>query len=1105
MAAIMLTMLIRAAAGADLLLPQLRIYDTGSGLSQGSVLDIVQDAAGYIWLATQDGLNRFDGYNFEVVRPGLQDNNTQQFYKALALSGHTLYAGSWGGGLWSVDVQTFHYSYLGLRNLEIRDLTVDSTGRLWIATYGQGVFLLQPDGGFQQFFLPETAEVNVLLAHPEGGLFAGTDEGLFRYDEASSTFVVCLCVSDRTTQPERVTSALAAHRDRQIWIAFQKGLMLYDFADNTILAEYSSDTHPELGDDNILSLYDDGEFLWIGTSIGGLYRLTLNNNSILHYTNQQSQPLSSIHSIVQDYEGNFLLGANGSFGIHTPIEPFWNALVNDPEDASSLPVNQLWQLLQDKAGDLWMGSASGGLIRFEAASGRYRVYRNNPADPASLANNEVFSIMEDDEGRIWCGTNAGLSILDPVSGTFKTYVNDPEDNRSLSANSVWCVFKDSRQRIWVGTRTRGLNLYNPATDDFTRYAANPGTPGALQSNFIYTMFEDSTGSLWVGTIGGGLHRMGEDLSFKNYRSNPAVSTSLPNDFVLFIDEYTPGQLWITTNGGGIALFDSASGEFSVYQERDGLPNNVVYAMLPDDAGRYWLSTNNGISVFYPDTATFRNFNMSDGLPWLEFNGKSYVRTAEGLLYFGSTNGLLQIDPERLVKNLYQPLVRLQQLRVNYEPVAVEIALKEGLLGSYFNQLVLRPEHRHFSVGFSSSSYAAPLKNQYRYMLRGFDSEWIYPDDRRAGYTNLPAGTFRLEVQGSNNDGIWSVQSAVLELQVIPVWYENRLYQVLFAAFVLVATGLLIYTRIRALKLKNIGLIKVISNLAHELNSPLGAMNSSTAMMEADLDALLAPEQLRRMFRLDNTEQRLTDSVKLEAELRGVFDTRSDLEPVQKQELSGLLAMYGFRLGEYQAWLQQQSAGQLAKAASAAGILSALAIHNEALRKADNVITTLKIFTRTVSDTAFETIDLSAQLILAAQRLEGKLGSLVELQVDVQDGLQLSGLKHQLELVWDALLSNAMDASLERQNSRIVLRAAGEGNVITVIISDNGPPIPFFRRHKIFRPFYTTKAEGAGRGLGLSVSRLIIQVHQGSISFTTSPALTTFTVHLPLNAEGAAHE
>jgi len=466
-------------------------------------------------------------------------------------------------------------------------------------------------------------------------------------------------------------------------------------------------------------------------------------------------------------------------------------------------------------------------------------------------------------------------------------------------------------------------------------------------------------------------------------------------------------------------------------------------------------------------------------------------------------------------------VRLQQLCINNEQVPVLDELSGGRLVSYLDRLVLRPEHRQFSVHFSSSSYTAPRKNQYRYRLLGFDTDWISSDDRRASYTNLPAGSFRLEVQGSNNDGLWSSRSAFLEIKVIPAWYKNRVYQAIFVVIVLGLAVLVIYSRIHALKRNNQTLIMLISNLAHELNSPLGVLGSSSAVIDAELAALLAPAGLaglspspaatldlaglRRLFQLDDTERRLADCVKTEPEIHAVLEARNDLDQGQKRELAAVLAMHGFRLGQYTEQLLALPAGELFRIAAAAGILSALSLNGEALRKADNVITTLKIYTKAVSDAAFEQFDLKAQLLMVARRFEGKLGQLAELRLEVQDGLYLSGLVQQLELVWDALLSNAIDAALERPGSRIDLRAVREAETVVVSVSDNGPRIPLWRRHKIYRPFYSTKQAGAGRGLGLTVARLIVQAHGGTIRFSSFKSLTTFTVCLPVKARSSHHE
>ncbi len=1116
-ALIIIFLLYSFSLNAENILPNNRSFNTNQGLSQGNVLDVVQDSLGYLWLATQDGINKYDGYNFTVLRPGIDNGNTQQFYRCLAVNKEYLYAGSWGGGLWKIHLATDLAEFIGFSNMDICSLKFDDQGVLWIAVSNTGIFSLSSKGEIQKYSFDKKTVINTLFYHPSGFIFAGTNNGLFRLDPEKNRFIECLSITSRKTLEEKNVLSLEFHDSDSLWIGTQKGLILWNFHTNTIEV-FTSQSHPDLTDDNISKIFQYSNELWIGTYSKGLYTLDLKTNNFNNFSKlSKNEDISQILAMNADFEGNLIIGTNGSLIFHNPSPIFWQALIHEPANNTSLPGNEVWQLYTDSADNLWIGTNNKGLVKHDSDTGQFVSYSHDPGDPTSISNNTVFSVLEDSEQRIWAGTNSGLNVLNQETGQFKLYLNDAEDESSLSGNSIWSIFQDSNGTIWVGTRAHGLNQYIPETDSFKRYYAEPGNPQALQSNFIYTIFEDNQKRLWIGTIEGGLHKLNTDTGvFTHYKNNPQDDRSLPNDFVLSITQFSEDQLWITTNGGGIALFTISDEKFKSYQKQDGLPNNVVYSMVESTPGIYWLSTNNGLSELNSSDMTFRNFDMHDGLPWLEFNGKSYSKTRNGNIYFGSNEGILLIMPNKLRHNSYKPIIRIQNLEINNSPISPgetvggKVVLEKNI--AYTSNLNLYPEYQQFSVEFSNSSYMTPRKNEYRYILEGFDKKWIYTNSqhRKVSYTNLPPGNFTLIVEGSNNEGIWSLNSARLGIKVIPIWYKNPIIQLFFILITSLLIFIIIYRRYKNIQRKNYALIQVITNLAHEMNSPLGAIGASIFSLKNETDKVtdqylkllnglennISPNRIKEMFSFSDPNSIILNTNTSTQQLNNIFKNRTDIKTEVLDDIIDRLVLFGFKTQKYGTLLKNLPIDDIDIIVTIAGIHNSLLISEESINKTSKVINTIKIFSKSSSVFNKVSYNIKLQIEQIIKNFKGKMDKIADISISISDNLEINANKNQMDMVWENLITNALDSASEQKDGFVIIESEKKDDKIFVKVIDNGPVIPRRIRKKVFKPFFSTKITGKGRGLGLNVTKQIIEYHNGMISFSTNKKQTVFTVTLP---------
>ena len=392
-------------------------------------------------------------------------------------------------------------------------------------------------------------------------------------------------------------------------------------------------------------------------------------------------------------------------------------------------------LLVDSRGDLWAGTVSGGLNRFDAATETFTRYLHDPGDPTTISANGVTSIVEDREGSIWVGVyRGGLNRLDRETSLFTRFRHADDDPSSLSSDRVTSIHEDRDGVIWVATEDRGINRLDRTSETFTHYRHDPEDPQSLSGDDAFIVAGDQADNLWVGTRSSGLN------------------------------------LW--------SLADRRRGHdvFRRYSTSEGLANPQVLAMVDDGHGQLWVATNRGLSRFSLENNSFVNFDASDGLQSDEFNFGAALRASDGQLYLGGINGFNAFFPTRVLSNPYVPPVVLTDFLKFNTPVDL------GRLTARVDQISLTYKDSVIAFRFAALDYTAPEKNRYMYKLEGFDLSWVDARDlRQATYTNLHPGTYLFRVRGSNNDGIWNDNGLEVTLVVPPPpwlrWWAKLLYAI----------------------------------------------------------------------------------------------------------------------------------------------------------------------------------------------------------------------------------------------------------------------------------------------------------------------------------------
>lgn len=860
-------------------------YLLEEGLSQSAVHDVVQDRIGFMWIATEDGLNRFDGAAFEVYRSDPEDPNS--------LSGNIT-----------------------------SDLYVDHLGMLWIGTYRNGLNRLNPASKQFTRYVHDPAnpnslsddEVTAIVQDQSGILWIGTNAGLNRFDPETHTWNHYRSSAD---DPDSLSSdtVLSMLEDSSgvLWIGTGVGLDRMDRDDGgfTHFKNDPADRTSLRGTGVISILEDSSGTIWVGTANGGLNRFNPQDETFDHYLHdpEDDGTLASdyVNAIFEDAWGILWVGTNqglnwfdqqshsfvrqkhnpdvshslrddnvlcisgdrsGGLWIGTAYrglsrydrrsEQF--ALIQSvPNQGNSLSHNFVWSIVQGREGELWFGTNGEGLDRFDRDLGRWTHYRHDPEDPDSLSHDTVTAVHEDGEGILWVGTGGGgLNRFDPAEGRFRHYRHDPTDPSSISSDVVFLIHEDHQGDLWVGT-IDGLNKLDRDTGRFTRLLHNPDDPSSISDDVIGgAIYEDQSGFLWVGTQKG-LNKFDRNTGmFTRYLHERENPQSLGHDIVFSVLQDSSGVLWIGTFGGGLDRLDPQSDTFTHYRVADGLPNDSVYGILEDADGYLWLSTNNGLSRFDPRTETFQNFDSSDGLQGREFNFNAYYESPDGEMFFGGINGVNAFYPDRIVANPSVPPIVLTSISQGGEPVALEGDFP------YASEVTFRWPDNYFDFEFAALDFFEPDKHKHAYMLEGFEEDWNHIGARRFGrYTNLPGGTYTLKLKGSNNDGLWNEEGASLHLTIEPPLWEAAWLRILVVVTLAAAVILGYQIRVRRIEARGRELEDQVSERTQALEEKTRQLQVRTREGErqrAELAALdRADEELHRFLDLEQVLQTLVDT------------------------------------------------------------------------------------------------------------------------------------------------------------------------------------------------------------------------------------------------------
>ncbi|PSL34047.1 two component regulator with propeller domain [Dyadobacter jiangsuensis] len=908
-----------------------------NGLSQNSVLAIAQDHAGFMWLGTSYGLNRFDGRNFKIYQhePSVKGSLSGNYIlSALSDSKRTLWVGtSHGLNRYLPESDSFESVLAGkpgeeakLSNNTVNCIFEDSRGIVWVGT-GRGLNELidRQRLRFRQYYggasEPTLAgdDIRCIFEDSQRRLWVGTTTGLTRITLGNNgirfrSFVARM--SKRESEgnaavgypvtgglSDNFVTAVAEDRKGNIWVGTKHGgLNLLDPSTETFTHYQKREGANGLAHNNIRKIFTDkAGKLWIAT-LEGLSILDPATRTFTTYQHEAENPTSlsqnSLYDIFRDANGSVWLGTyyNGVNIVYSHETPF--KVYQAGKSKYSINHNVVSAVVKDRAGNLWIGTEGGGFDHLDIRTGAVRNFRSGPG-ASGMTSNLVKAIVQDKNRGLWIGTHLGG--LNYYNGdTFRAFRNNPADAGSLSSDNVSAVFEDSRGRLWVGTDQKGVDLLDKQTGTFRHFNVGTQAPFKLSGNFVRNFYEDSKHNLWIGTNEGVNVLRSDSGGIEWIRPRGESPEKRFPKIINCVLEDRRGIVWIGSYYGGLTRYDRTSNTFINFTRKDGLPNDNVLGILDDERGNLWISTSNGLSRFDTARRVFKHYTVADGLPGNEFISNTHYQDESGELFFGGLNGLVSFMPAAIETNDFAAPVVFTGLKLFNTPVRIggqdELLQKDiGLT----REITFTHAQNIFTIDFALLNYIKPEKNAYAYRLDGFEKDWNYVKASSVTYTNLPPGTYTFLVKGANNDGIWSKAPASITIHVLPpvwkTWWAYCLYVVAALAVVLFVTRYFYMTALfkREHELHQVKL-NFFTNVSHEIRTHLtliqgpveGLMLARQQDEEVQTNLSLVRKNANRLLRLVSE---LMDFRKAETNHLALHVTHNDLVPF----LRGVFSDFSF--------------------------------------------------------------------------------------------------------------------------------------------------------------------------------------------------------------------
>lgn len=835
------------------------------GLSQSVILDIVQDSTGFLWIATQDGLNRYDGNEIKILKYSPYDSNTvsSNWINALAVGDDsTLWIGTLRSGLDKLNLKTYNFTHFNYSSknqkkiFAINNIIPFQNKYLFISTWGDGFYkinLLNNNVKHYKHNAKNSNSINGDMVHAmilskDKFLWLGTTQGLCKYEIETEHFTQYL--NDSTNKlPENFVITLLEDSNNKIWIGTRKGLCIFNEQTNRLI-KYTSvgSLLNALSDKTIINLYQDTfGYIWIGTWEGGLNRteqsvlfpkIDYTNLHFLKYLNSDTKPYSIsgnyVRKLFEDRSNNLWIGTWGSSLNRTNLKAAkFHTITGNQKDALHTSHNFIRTFTEDSKGRLWIGTAGRGIDIYNPKKNKFTNYTFSKNK--SIGKDRIYSLHTDSQNNIWIGLGDGLVKWNSQKNKFKEF-NIKKDMQGITDNILINGIVEYKNYM-IFSSSIGLITFNKTKKKFSKLLFNKNIK-TNNLDEISCLLKDSKNNLWVGTLKYFLSKLSLEekdntlkvINVSNYL-NKIPKVLKGSKRVNHINEDSEGYIWISTSLG-LYKFDRKNNSLNVLTEKDGLPNDVIYASLEDSDKNIWVSTNKGLARISSMNGNYSivKYDISDGLQDNEFNQSSCYKSAKGILYFGGINGFSFFNPNELKENTFIPNPVITQIKI----LNKEIPNLNKVISS--KKLIVDYSDKMLTFTLAALEFTNPSKNKYAYKLEGFDEFWIYSgNERHATYTNLNPGKYTLKIKASNDDEIWSKGIDALNITVKPpFWMTWWFITFSIATIFLILFFIHRYRVKRLLEMERLR-IKIASDLHDEVGPLLTQISITADTINYDTD------------------------------------------------------------------------------------------------------------------------------------------------------------------------------------------------------------------------------------------------------------------------------
>ena len=1115
--------------------------DEGYGF--GNTWAIMEDSEGFMWFATEDGLIKYDGYNFTIYRNDKLDSSSISSNFSMVLLEdryNQVWIGTFGGGLNLYDRKTdtfrsFMYDSehsFSLPHNRVKTLLESQDGNIWIGTEGAGVVLLDPnpeklqDVKFKPFVHPQinTKDPNILMIRDIEEDIAGN-----------------------------------------IYIASLSGVIITDKSRKNVTHLQKGNNYPNvLSSNSILSIHiDSKERVWLGTLDEGLdlylpvekrvvrYKPSKETNSLNHY---------EVGTITEDNTGNIWLGTDDGLSKIDdssdliPANRFTNYFY-EPLNENSLLSNSVKIVYVDSKNSLWAGTYYGGINVYNPNLYKFTSIRNKPWLSTSLSHNNVTSFAEDDHGNLWIGTDGGgVNLLKNAKNNI--YGDDFIDiniRRSINQKpetKVKTMKFDHDGNLWIGFWVGGLYSYNLRTNKMSYFGPNDITNSGLEGIRILDLDVDQNNNMWVATFDQGIGFFNRSTGkFKNYlpteKSNVGVKGERFNSLIidsknrvwaggdlgglnLYNKEYDAfdrievgellnknisilslmenknGEICVGTVASGMFIYNPETKSVKNFTEDSGLLNSVIHAMLEDNSGNFWLSTNNGLSVLNTTSNTFTNYTKTDGLQGNQYNNGSSYKLSNGLILFGGTNGWDAFYPDSIRKSDKVERIIFTNFWVNGKLVSLND--ENSILSNHLNSLEpinLKHDQKSFTVEFGMLDYDFSPVNQYAYFLEGFDTEWQdIGIDRKAVFTNLSPNDYKLKVKATNHDGFWIEKPEVLVINIIPAWWQTSYFRISVLMLAAILLYLIYRIRINFLINQSKKLERIVEHRTAELKSKNVDLHEKHNEIQAQNEELSAQNE---QINLQREELEKTQS-----ELRDINERLEDIVKKRTTKLETTIKQLDKTVLELDRFVYSASHDLSSPLKSIKGLIQILRFEQEPERintcinhmiksvsSLENVIKSLVDYSRNTH------MEINKTSVYCYNQVDEVISELKywpeakKIRIDnaIDKTFMVNSDANRLKIILHNLIGNSIKyADLTKDNPYIKIDCESVLDGWKLIVSDNGIGIDKKHLKKVFNMYYRASENSKGSGLGLFIAKESVTKLNGNIDvWSEKSSGTTFTI------------